>query len=106
MHVDDVSESGPRYSVRRIWLPACATESFTVIGPDRRPVAIVDEYLAWLTDSERSPNTVEAYAPRPAGVLDVSRLASAELGSGWRHGDRRVRCVGTPAREERCRDGG
>ena len=39
-----------------------AIESFTVIGPDLRPVGLVDEYLAWLTDCERSPNTVEAYA--------------------------------------------
>ena len=43
-------------------LPARATESFTVIGPDLRPVAPVEEYLSWLTDCERSPNTVEAYA--------------------------------------------
>ena len=33
-----------------------------VIGPDLRPVELIDEYLAWLTDCERSPNTVEAYA--------------------------------------------
>jgi len=51
-----------RYSVRRVWLPTLARESFTVIGPDRRPVQVVDDYLAWLTDCERSPNTVEAYA--------------------------------------------
>jgi hypothetical protein len=31
-------------------------------APDLRPVELVDEYLAWLTDCERSPNTVEAYA--------------------------------------------
>ena len=48
--------------VRRVFLPVRATESFTVIGPDLRPVELVDEYLAWLTDCERSPNTVEAYA--------------------------------------------
>ncbi len=48
--------------VRRVLLPACGIESFTVIGPDLRPVELVDEYLAWLTDCERSPNTVEAYA--------------------------------------------
>jgi integrase/recombinase XerD len=45
-----------------VWLPTLARESFTVIGPDRRPVQVVDEYLAWLTDCERSPNTVGAYA--------------------------------------------
>jgi site-specific recombinase XerD len=33
-----------------------------VIGPDLRPVELIDEYLAWLSDCERSPNTVEAYA--------------------------------------------
>jgi integrase/recombinase XerD len=79
MHVSDVSESGPRYSVRRIWLPTRATESFTVIGPDRRPVAIVDEYLAWLTDCERSPNTVEAYAHD----LRVFWTFLAEHGLSW-----------------------
>ena len=45
-----------------MFLPTRATESFTVIGPDLRPVELVDQYLAWLTDCERSPNTVEAYA--------------------------------------------
>ena len=43
-------------------LPARAIDSFTVIGPDQRPVELIDEYLAWLTDCERSPNTVEGYA--------------------------------------------
>jgi hypothetical protein len=43
-------------------LPTRATESFTVVGPDLRPVEIIDEYLGWLTNNERSPNTVEAYA--------------------------------------------
>ena len=32
-------------------MPARAIESFTVIGPDLRPVELVDEYLAWLTDA-------------------------------------------------------
>ena len=62
MHVHDVNEPEPRFAVRRVFLPARAIESFTVIGPDLRPVDLVDEYLAWLTDCERSPNTVEAYA--------------------------------------------
>jgi site-specific recombinase XerD len=43
-------------------LPSTGTVAWTLIGPDRRPVEIVDEYLAWLTHNERSPNTVEAYA--------------------------------------------
>lgn len=62
MAVSDVNECGPRFVVRRVLLPGCGVESFTVIGPDLRPVELVDEYLAWLTDCERSPNTVEAYA--------------------------------------------
>jgi integrase/recombinase XerD len=37
-------------------------ESWTVIGVDRRPVEPVDRYLAWLTHTEKSPNTVRAYA--------------------------------------------
>jgi integrase/recombinase XerD len=43
-------------------MPASGEESWTVVGPDARPVALVDEFLAWLTQIERSPNTVEAYA--------------------------------------------
>jgi integrase/recombinase XerD len=37
-------------------------ESWTVIGVDRRPVEPVEAFLRWLTDVERSPNTVRAYA--------------------------------------------
>ena len=37
-------------------------ESWTVIGVDRRPVEPVEVFLRWLTDIERSPNTVRAYA--------------------------------------------
>jgi Phage integrase, N-terminal SAM-like domain len=62
LRVNDVNERGTRYVVRRVQLPASGIASFTVIGPDLRPVELVDEYLAWLTDCERSPNTVEAYA--------------------------------------------
>lgn len=62
LHVRDVNERRRRFTVRRVVLPARATESFTVIGPDLRPVEPVEEYLSWLTDCERSPNTVEAYA--------------------------------------------
>src|SRR3954452_379166 len=58
----DVNEAGGCYRGRRVFLPTRAVESFTVIGPDLRPVEIVDEYLGWLTNNERSPNTVEAYA--------------------------------------------
>ena len=70
--------------VRRVFMPTRAVESFTVIGPDLRPVGLVDEYLAWLTDCERSPNTVEAYAHDLARVLDVPGRARACVGSGRR----------------------
>ena len=62
MHVGDVKDCGPRFEARRIVLPSSGLESWTLIGPDLRPVAVVDEFLAWLTYVERSPNTVEAYA--------------------------------------------
>jgi integrase/recombinase XerD len=62
--VSDVSESGERrFEVRRVSMPpSSGVESWTVIGPDCAPVAVVDEFLAWLTQIERSPNTVEASA--------------------------------------------
>jgi integrase/recombinase XerD len=62
MDDSDVRGRVGAYVVRRVFLPERSRESFTVIGPDLRPVAVVDEYLAWLTDCERSPNTVEGYA--------------------------------------------
>lgn len=50
------------FQARRVFLPSSGIESWTVIGPDLRPVAEVEQYLGWLTSVERSPNTVEAYA--------------------------------------------
>jgi integrase/recombinase XerD len=37
-------------------------ESWTVLGDDDGPVEPVERYLAYLSDIERSPNTVKAYA--------------------------------------------
>jgi integrase/recombinase XerD len=48
--------------VRRLVAPVTGTVSWTVIGPDRRRVESVEAFLRWLTDTERSPNTVRAYA--------------------------------------------
>jgi site-specific recombinase XerD len=67
------------FVVRRVFLPERSRESFTVIGPDLRPVAVIDEYLAWLTDCERSPNTVEGYARD----LRAFWAFLAEHGLGW-----------------------
>lgn len=48
--------------VARVVSPVSLRESWTVLGDDDSPVAPVDRYLAYLTDIERSPNTVKAYA--------------------------------------------
>jgi integrase len=68
-------------------------ESWTLIGPDRRPVAPVEAFLRWLTDTERSPNTVRAYANDLRQFWDFlalrgyewSDLGLEELGdfTGW-----------------------
>ena len=47
--------------VQRVLSPATRLESWTVLGEDG-PVVPVERYLAYLTDIERSPNTVKAYA--------------------------------------------
>lgn len=48
-------------NVQRVLLPATRRESWTVLGDDG-PVQPIERYLAYLTDIERSPNTVRAYA--------------------------------------------
>ena len=57
-----VSDVMGGFQARRVLLPSSGVDSWTVIGPDLRPVEEVEEYLGWLTSVERSPNTVEAYA--------------------------------------------
>jgi integrase/recombinase XerD len=58
--VDGVRQRG--LVVRRVVVPPAGAASWTVIGGDRRPVVPVEAFLRWLTDIERSPNTVRAYA--------------------------------------------
>ena len=48
--------------VQRVLMPASSLESWTVLGDDDVPVEPVERYLAYLTDIERSPNTIKAYA--------------------------------------------
>ena len=48
--------------VARVISPVSWRESWTVLGDDDAPVAPIERYLAYLTDIERSPNTVKAYA--------------------------------------------
>ena len=47
--------------VQRVVLPGPGCVSWTVLDDDG-PVEPVERYLAYLTDIERSPNTVKAYA--------------------------------------------
>ena len=47
--------------VQRVLPPGVRRESWTVLGDDG-PVQPIERYLAYLTDIERSPNTVKAYA--------------------------------------------
>lgn len=48
--------------VQRVVSPASPLESWTVVGDDDVPVGPIERYLAYLTDIERSPNTIKAYA--------------------------------------------
>ncbi|HAN84653.1 MAG TPA: integrase, partial [Micrococcus luteus] len=48
--------------VQRVLSPVDAVESWTVLGDDGAPVAPIERYLAYLTQIERSSNTVKAYA--------------------------------------------
>src|SRR4249920_949070 len=48
--------------VAQVVLPGSRHRSWTVLGTDGVPVEPVERYLAFLTDVERSPNTVKAYA--------------------------------------------
>jgi hypothetical protein len=48
--------------VQRVVMPGSAVESWTVLGEEGGPVEPIERYLAYLTDIERSPNTVKAYA--------------------------------------------
>ncbi|MGW7579501.1 site-specific integrase [Streptomyces sp. NPDC054765] len=48
--------------VQRVVMSSSPLESWTVLGEDAAPVEPIERYLAYLTDIERSPNTVKAYA--------------------------------------------
>lgn len=63
--------------VQRVVSPIDAAESWTVMSDDGAPVAPIERYLAYLTQIERSPNTVKAYAHDLKdwfGFLDSQRL--------------------------------
>lgn len=57
-YVGDVEE---HVHVQRVLAPGSGVESWTVLGEDGCPVGPVERFLAYLSDIERSPNTVKAY---------------------------------------------
>lgn len=48
--------------MRRVVVSGSFVESWTVLGDEGGPVEPIERYLAYLTDVEKSPNTVKAYA--------------------------------------------
>ena len=48
--------------VQRVAMPASPVSSWTVLGDDDVPVEPIERFLGYLSDIERSPNTVRAYA--------------------------------------------
>ncbi|MGH3515957.1 MAG: tyrosine-type recombinase/integrase [Haloechinothrix sp.] len=48
--------------MQRVEMPASRVLSWTVLGEDDVPIEPIERYLAYLTDIERSPNTIKAYA--------------------------------------------
>ena len=48
--------------VQRVVMPGSGVSSWTVLGDDDAPVGPIERYLRYLTDIDRSPNTVKAYA--------------------------------------------
>ena len=48
--------------VQRVATPTSRVESWTVFGDDDIPIGPIERFLAYLSNIERSPNTVRAYA--------------------------------------------
>ncbi len=78
--------------VQRVAMPARGMESWTVLGDGDVPIAPIERYLAYLTDIERSPNTVKAYAHDLKDYwtfltfrgLDWREVRLEDLASTWR----------------------
>ena len=67
-------------NVARVAMPASGVTSWTVLGDDDAPVEPIERYLAYLTDIERSPNTVKAYAHDLKDYFDFL----VRRGADWR----------------------
>src|ERR1035438_8378925 len=48
--------------VQRVATPTSRVEAWTVLGDDDIPIEPIERFLTYLSDIERSPNTVRAYA--------------------------------------------
>jgi integrase/recombinase XerD len=66
--------------VQRVLMPGSGEESWTLLGDDHVPVGPIERYLAYLSATERSPNTVKAYAHD----LKDYRVFLAHRGLDWR----------------------
>ena len=77
--------------VQRVLMPTSSLESWTVLGDGGGAVEPIECYLAYLTDIERSPNTVKAYAHDlkdwfvflDTRGLDWREVRLEDLGSSW-----------------------
>ncbi len=74
--------------VQRVVIAADRREPWSVLGDDGIPVTPVERYLAYLTDTERSPNTVKAYAHDLKDGVTGNRKEIIQSSPA----DRRVRC--------------
>jgi integrase/recombinase XerD len=74
--------------VQPVVMPGTGTRSWTVLGNDDEPVIPAERFLAYLTDIERSPNTVKAYAHDLKDFWDFL----ARRGLDWR--EARLEVVG------------
>ena len=88
--------------VQRVLMPVSSLESWTVLA-DGGPVEPIERYLAYLSDIERSPNTIKAYAHDLKDwfeFLEVRALDWREVSAG---GPRRIRRLATAATDRPAR---
>jgi len=91
--------------VQRVLSPETRLESWTVLGDDDVPVALIERYLGYLTDIERSPNT-QGLRARLEGLVRLPRRPGAELARGEAGGQRAGHGVAAPAPSDARRRGG
>ena len=70
--------------VQRVASSGSRVESWTVLGDDEVPVVPIERYLLYLSDIERSPNTVKAYAHDLKDFLALLTLPWVKSGRGAR----------------------